>query len=124
MITKVIDGKRIPLTPQEIAEWEAEQPDALTHWRATHAMPVDEFCIACHGAGLLSEADAELAATGGWPAAFDAFIAALPFADRVRARRKWAGTKHVRRNDPLLAQIAAAAKVTPEQLDALMGWAE
>lgn len=97
---------------------------SLADWRATASLTRGAFVLACVEAGVLTEADGEAAALGEWPAGFNAFLAALPVADRISAKAAWADASRVRRVHPLIAQLAAAAQLTEAQVDALFGWTD
>ena len=120
---KFVDGKLVPMTETEITEREAEQArdeaDALPQWRSSASIPKGVFCERLMDAGILTPAEAVLAAQGGWPAKFDAALSALPAIDAARAQMKWAAAVTVRRNHPTLAALAKLAKLTDAQVDAL-----
>lgn len=104
-----------------------KQPDPaeqLAEWRANGFISRAEFCVNANTIGLLSDADAEKAATGAWPDSFEPIIAGWLLADRIRARSKWATNANIYRSDPLLALLAASLtpELTDTQLDALCGW--
>jgi hypothetical protein len=111
---------------QGIAEAFAPPPDpseaeVLAAWRSTATVSRAEFVIACVGAGILTEADGEKAATGEWPDAFNGFLTGMDFAGRVRARAEWKDNATIRRLAPTLLALQAVAKLTDEQVDALFG---
>lgn len=105
-----------PLTTEEKAA-------NLAAWRDTATLTRRQFILACLDAGLLSEVDAVTAATGGWPATFDAALIGLSDRQKAEARVEWAAASSIWRNAPLLSTVQATAGVTDAQLDALFGWA-
>jgi hypothetical protein len=123
---KMVNGVRVELTDAEIAEMAANEAESeanrLPEWRSKATLSRREFCIAAYRAGLLSEADAVLAAKGEWPASFDAALVGLPTNVVTEAKIEWASVSEIRRSAPLLATVQATAGVTDEQLDALFGW--
>ncbi len=98
--------------------------EQLAEWRANGFISRAEFCVNANTTGLLTDADAEKAATGAWPDSFEPIIAGWPTAQRIRARSKWATNANIYRSDPLLALLAASLtpELTDAQLDALCGW--
>lgn len=100
----------------------------LAELRAAAFMPVGDFCLTLYAAGILTADDAELAAGGGWPVAFDGAIAGLSEAQQLGARIKWRTVQNVFRMDPLLLAVAAfmnshpdLPNLTEDQLDAMFG---
>ena len=69
---------------------------------------------------MLTEAEAEQA-VNGWPASWDAFFDGKPARDRIEAKGRWIETSVVRRNAPLIAQLAAFKGLTDQQVDGLFG---
>lgn len=65
-----------------------------------------QFCIVAEQFGVLTEADAEVAATGAFPESFEQYIVALPFAERIAVREAWAVERNVRHGNPFLVKIA------------------
>lgn len=97
-----------------------DKAKVLTDWRATAVTTRTKFCIAAKRAGVLTAAEAILAAQGGWPASFDAALSSLPVnIDADEAQIVWAATTEVRRNDPVLVAVASAKVLTPDQIDGL-----
>lgn len=99
-----------------------EKAANLIAWRDGATLTRRQFCLACLQAGLLTPADAVTAATGGWPATFDAALADLTELQVAAAKVEWAAVSVIRRSAPLLAAVQATAGVTDEQLDSLFGW--
>ena len=91
--------------------------------RANAAIPRAQFLTYAVANNWISAAVAVEAAGGNWPAAFDAFLAGLSVEQQIAAKETWATGLDVRRNAPLLAQIAAAndPQVTDAQLDTMFG---
>lgn len=120
----------VPLKPSANHEWNGtawvevlSDPAAiLADWRENGSIPRAEFCVNANAMGLLVDADAEKAAAGAWPDAFEPIIATWPLADRIRARAKWADNPLIYRSDPLLALLAGATGLTAQQIDVLCGW--
>ena len=63
------------------------------------------FCEALITAGILTEADAESAALGGWPASFEPALAGKSFAKKVEAKSLWQSAKTVPKNAPLFLDL-------------------
>jgi len=108
---------------QEVFYVEDLQPDPaelLAKARAKASMPRAAFILAALDAGILTETDAEQA-VNGWPVGWDAFFEGQPARDRIAAKAEWASTTVVRRNAPLIAQLAAFKGLTDAQVDALFG---
>lgn len=83
-------------------------PPTIDQRRAAAAMTRGEFCVVAFNTGVLAtEADAEVASTGQFPAAFEQYIAGLAFAQRVAVREAWAVERNVRHDNPLLAIVSA-----------------
>lgn len=104
------------------SEWVAVPPDPaqqLAAERAAMSATRGQFLIAAVGAGIITEATAEEAAGGGWPAAFDAFMAGLSAPQRIAAKAAWVDGDKVRRTNPILALIAADQSVSPDAVDDL-----
>jgi len=92
----------------------------LTQARANASMPRAAFILAALDAGILTETDAEQA-VNGWPSGWDAFFEGQPARDKIAAKAEWASIRTVRRNAPLIAQLAAFKGLTDEEVDALFG---
>jgi len=96
----------------------------LADRRARARLDRAEFLLAALGAGLISEDEAEAAATGNWPIGFDAFLAGMSSAERIAAKASWTDSREIRRDSPLLAQIAGAVGLDDAGLDAMFGIAQ
>lgn len=78
-----------------------------------------QFLIGAAGAGLLTSAEAEAAATGGAiPAAIEAVFNTLPNAQNLAARITWATMTKIERNEPLVDAAAAAFGLNESEVDA------
>ena len=123
---KMVNGVRVELTGAEIAElaaYEAEsEANRLPEWRSKAAISRRQFCIAAYRAGLLSEADAVLAAKGEWPASFDAALVGLPANVITEAKIEWAAVSEILRSAPLLETVRQSAGVTEDVLDTMFGY--
>ena len=110
------DGYSLSAKPPPPEPTEAEKlADARQAARITRG----KFCMACVGAGLLTEAEAIEAAKGDWP---ESFSNALPDGvPEYAAKIEWASVTHVRRMNKILLGVAAAAGVTDAQLDQMFG---
>lgn len=127
-----VDGLVLPESREFRDAWQAPAPGsnvvtvdmglALRNWRDTATLTRRQFCLACLQAGLLTPDDAVTAASGGWPASFDAALAGLSAMEVAAAKVEWAAVSTIRRNAPLLVAVQAVAGVTDAQLDALFGW--
>jgi len=93
-------------------------------WRETASIPRGAFCTNLMGAGLLPPAEAIAAARGEWPATFARALDGLSDEQAAGAQIEWAGATEIRRNAPLLARLAAFAKVSAKAVDRLCGWSE
>lgn len=102
---------------------QVESPPAptLEEKRAAAAMERSAFLVACVAAGVITEAEAEEAADGSWPATFDAFLGNMTTLMRIEAKAKWSQRGVVRRDSPLLTLVAAEKGVSDEALDAIFG---
>lgn len=96
--------------------------DVLADWRGTAVLSRLDFCLALFVAGVLNAEEAETAASGGWPAAFDDALAGLTDSERAFARITWAGTTVVHRSADLLALVQAFQGMTDAALDTMFGW--
>lgn len=96
-------------------------PETLAQWRDRVSVSRRDFCIAAFRAGLLKEADAVLAAEGGWPDSFSDALQGLEPAQIVEAKIEWASVTHIRRNAPLLKAVGLAHGVQEEAIDSLFG---
>lgn len=106
--------ERVP-TAEELAA-------KLAEWRYNATLSRRQFCIAAYRAGLLSEADAVLAAKGEWPASFDAALTGLPANVVTEAKIEWAAVSEIRRSAPLLETVRQSNGVTEEALDTMFGY--
>ncbi|MFP4239519.1 MAG: hypothetical protein ACLFRZ_09455 [Rhodosalinus sp.] len=109
--------------PPEVESLSAAEGEAalLAERRELRRLTRAEFIVAAMAAGVVSEADAEAAATGAWPAGFDAFLTGLPVADRIAAKAGWVDGGTVRRSHPIIAQIAETMDLSDEALDQMFG---
>lgn len=124
MATIIVNGVARDETAEETAAREALAPSAesiLAAKRNAATLTRAEFLLACVAAEIITEAEAEEAADGSWPASFDTFLRGLSFEDRIKARDTWASRADVRRNSALLALVAANRGVSAEELDTLFG---
>ena len=104
--------------------WEPLPPvDPVIAWRETAALEKGEFLVACVSFKILPEAEAIDAAKGNWPATFAALFAGLDAATALKTQIEWATVASVRRVHPIIGALAAIAKLTDAQVDALFGWA-
>lgn len=122
---RYINGKLVDLSPAEVAERQAEEAAApaaaLAVWRASVALPVDEFADAIVAAGLITEAEADSwVMRNALPPAAQAAIDAEPDArSKRKARYKMLAAVTVARSHPLVAVLAQSKNLTPEAVDAL-----
>jgi hypothetical protein len=93
------------------------KPDFSDAGAVPSSVPRGAFLVAAAAAGFISEATAEEAADGTWPAAFNALLSGLNAQQRVIAKANWSTASNIRRDAPLLAQIAS--KVPGADADAL-----
>lgn len=121
---KLVNGQTVQLTSQEVtalaAEW-AAAPSALTTQRASATLSRPAFLLACLTAEIITEEEAEEAASGAWPSTFDTFLQGMTAAQRIEAKAVWASRADIRRDSALLALVAANKSVSAEQLDTLFG---
>lgn len=120
---QVADGALVDRDGAPAWEWTIRPMTAaeLQDARAGASLTKTEFLLRAAAAGLLSQADAKLAAQGELPAAFAAVIAAMPQADRDRAEIIWPAATRIERLDPLIGAVAAGMSISEETLDALFG---
>ena len=95
------------------------KPTKREQWRGSAKLSKAEFCIALKDAGLLSVAEAKLAAKGDWP---NTFSAAITGPDKDDAEIVWAGVSSVERTHPILKKLQTFAKLTDERMDELFGY--
>jgi len=127
----VLDGYpegtvEVPLRPSGEHDWNGSKwvhnppsdAEILARWRETASLPRSAFILAALDAEVLTEAEAEQA-VNGWPASWDAFFDGKPARDRIEAKARWVETSVVRRNAPLIAQLAAFKGLTDQKVDAL-----
>ncbi len=97
---------------------------ARENFRETAKMSKSSFCIALAQAGVLSDADAILAAKGDWPAPFASAISGLTADKQLEVQVEWAAAQEIHRNHWALDILAAAATppISGEQLDAMFGY--
>jgi hypothetical protein len=100
-------------------DWEK----ARTDFRKTAVMPIVSFIMSAVKLGFLDAEDALSASKGEWPVSFNKVLAAMPPEDRLEAQVVWANITEVRRNAPLLILIGTVKEITPEQFDAMFGYA-
>jgi len=118
----------VPLRPSVEHQWQngawvhvpPDPAEVLAQWRSQATLPRSAFILAALDSGILTEMDAEQA-VNDWPSGWDAFFDGLPARDRIAAKAEWASITHVRRNAPLVAQLAAFKGLTDEQVDAIFG---
>ena len=118
--------QEVPLKPSAEHTWDGSQwvhtppsaEEVLAEWRASDSVSRAQFILNCLDAGILSETDAE-EAVNGWPVGWDTFFEGLPARTRIEAKAEWASVTKVRRNAPLIAQLASHAGISDEQVDAL-----
>lgn len=112
-------GDVAPYEPPE----EPDEESLRAEWRETATLSRAKFCLALKREGILPEDEAVDAAKGNWPASFTSAMEGLDV-DVVEAQIIWASVSTIYRNDPVLAAVAEAAGVTPEEVDAIFGWGE
>lgn len=100
----------------------AAEAEALAAWRASRVLSRLDLCLSLRRAGVLDDEGAVTAASGGIPAAFASVVAAMPPADQIEARVRWAALVEVPRLHPLIVAIGAAAGLSDAQMDGLFGW--
>lgn len=122
---QVADGALVDRGGAPAWEWTVRPMTAaeLQDARSGASLTKTEFLLRAASAGLLTQADAKLAAHGDVPASFAAVIAAMPQADRDRAEIIWPAATRIERLDPLIGAVAAGMSITDAQLDALFGLA-
>lgn len=100
---------------------QADLDAALAARRAATSLPRREFLRRAWKQGVITEAEAIIAAEGGLPASLQPLIDALPADQRTDARIDWAAATIVERTNPLITAFAAMLGRTPAQIDALFG---
>ena len=127
-LTRVVNGKRVPIPADEEAQIQAEWaagPD-LDAERARAVLNRKDFCSALWKAGILPQDQAIMAARGEWPATFAAFTTGLSSEAATDAQIEWATSMTIRYVAPTLQALALAhsgddqAQATAT-LDALFG---
>lgn len=121
---KIVNLKTGEIT--EDASYQEPAPDpaiVLNEWRHSAMLSKAQFCLRAGTAGILTDEEMVLAASGGWPTSFSDAFAGLPTTiTEVQAKTVWAAVSTVYRNDPVLNAVAKAKGIAPEQLDAMFGW--
>lgn len=74
--------------------------------RDTAELPRAEFCKALRRAGILPASEAVIAAQGGWPDTFAAFVTGLTPDEAADAQIDWAAAVTIRYTAPLLQHLA------------------
>lgn len=108
-------------TGLEVISLPSPGAETLQEKRDRASLSRKDFLLAAVSAGWITEADAEIAATGTWPSAFDAFLSGLTSAQRIEAKAAWADGRAVRRSSPVLSLIAGHLSVSDAALDAAFG---
>lgn len=101
-----------------------ELPDDLELAREGAVLTKAEFAIALHEAGIMDAAEAEEAASGGWPSAFVSALSGMSVAERIRARNLWESADEIHRTSELLADVAEAMGVSDTVLDQIFSVSE
>jgi ABC-type proline/glycine betaine transport system permease subunit len=103
----------------------SEAPANLQWVKNAAAMPQSipsitrlQFLLAAPSAGLLTSEQAEQASLGEIPLPIQAVFDTLPEAEAAAARVIWRTMTRIERNEPLVAEVAAAQGMTSEQVDA------
>lgn len=91
----------VPPTPPTAEEILAQKRSAASMGRTA-------FCLALKSHGILSGTEAVLAAKGGWPATFAAFLIGKTQDEQDAAQIEWAGAQNILYLHPLLQEIALA----------------
>lgn len=94
--------------------WAAAQ---LAAARAHASLAKSDLLIRLATFEILSDTDAETAATGAIPAALAALLDALPPEARTAARIKWAADTEISRNHPVIVSAAYALGLPDELVD-------
>lgn len=107
----MVNGKLVTLDTQQQTEiqnvW-AAQPytPPPEEQRKTAVMTRTAFCQQLWRAGVMTQAEAEAAARGEWPASFAAFASNLTADESTDAKIEWAGATEIRYMAPLLQSLA------------------
>lgn len=111
MMIKVVNGNRIVMNEQEVAEMASlqsvDEAMVLIAKRNEAFLTRPTFLNVCEGFGIIDEATAIAAADGSWPASFEQFITDLTLSQKLEAKSTWADNQNVRRTNSILFQIAA-----------------
>lgn len=116
-----------PGTPGQIAWGQMVTAEAAAlaeraAWRAAREISKLDLVLALAGAGLIDPQGAVAAAGGTIPPEFEPVVAAMPPADQLQARVRWAGATAIPRLSPLILAVQAATAMSDEDADALFGW--
>lgn len=106
MMTKLVNGVRVGMTPQEIADLEASRPtpeETLERERATMVASRFQARAALHQEGLLDQVQAIMDDPGTDPVTVIA----------------WQDAQVFKRHSPTIATIAQVMELTDEQVDDL-----
>lgn len=107
-----------PLTPEEVADFQARAAAAVVADRAAMRLSFPQLLIGLVAEGWITEAEGDAWADGTLPAPVMGLIATLPpeqqFAARTRAKRP----SEVLRLDPMVQALGAAQGKSDDDLDA------
>lgn len=109
-----------PLPPNTVLVRYTIVGNALS--RDTAPAPVEDISptqlfLAAAAAGIITQAEAEAAASGAMPDLFADAVAGLPSAEAFAARVRFARMQVVERANPLIAILQAETGMTSEQVD-------
>lgn len=119
------DDKRLTFN-YATRQWEdmrtaADKEAALMYARGAATLSKADFLIAAVRVGILSKADASLAAAGQLPTAFASVVETWPEETQFEVGIKWAALTRVDRMHAFINALAAALGITDEQLDTVFG---
>lgn len=100
---------------------EPAPPPDVSALRAKASLPRAEFLLRCVSVGILTQQEALVAAGGGIPESFAAFINEWSPEYVFEAQLRWAALTQVDRLNPLITMLAAQRGITDEQLDVIFG---
>lgn len=103
--------------PRSLADLQAE----MARRRRAAGLDKSDLLIALVGAGILTSAEAEEAASGIIPARIAAMLDTLPADAQMAARIKWRSDTTISRMHPVIVAAAYALGVADTALDAVFG---
>lgn len=121
------DTIEVPLRPSDDHYWidgawllvERDTALDLAEWRASAVVTKIEFINRAADAGIITNADAMIAARGEWPGAMADFLLLLNEKQKREAVVEWGQSTVVERANAFIMAMGSWLSLTEEQIDAL-----